>query len=406
MSRFPKMFWCVAFVLICGVSIYASSWSGFLGDNRDGHSSDKGLLKQWPGDGPQMLWSVDNIGSGWSSMAIVNGRIYTTGNSADNQELICLDLDGKELWRVIQGPKCSHGKYSGARSTPTVDGDRIYVTGGDGLVTCHEAKDGSLVWKRDMQKEMGGSVGGWRYSESVLVFGKLAVITPGGKNPVVALDKLTGKDIWKSDKEAKAGYSSCIAITEDGSSLIVNGSQSGLLFIDAKNGTEIYRHPFAVNNTANCPTPAYSDGFLFWSVGYGKGSVCLKVGNTAGKWSFDEAWTSKEMGAHPGNYVVAEGCTYGKGRGGLVCLDLKSGDVKWKERTAAGQSCYADGMVYSFADNGGRIVLIDPASPDSRVKGSFKVNGTGASWSHPVVTGGRLYLRYDTNLYCFDVKAK
>ena len=404
MSKVSRYICSAMFALLFAIPLLAGGWSGFLGDNRDGHSADTGLLKEWPAEGPKLLWKVDNIGPGWSSLAVSGDRLYTTGNSGESQEIICLDLDGKEIWRVTQGPKCDHKKYPGSRSTPVIDGDRLYVTGGEGLVSCHATKDGGLIWKRDMQKEMGGSVGGWRYSESVLILEKLAVITPGGKNPVVALDKMTGKEIWKSDKEAKAGYSSCIAITENGNTIIVNGTQSGLLFLDAKTGREIYRHPFAVNNTANCPPPAYSDEMLFWSVGYGKGSVCLKVENKGGNWSFDEAWTSKEMGCHPGNYVVADGCVYGKGRGGLVCLDLKSGDLKWKEQTAAGQACFVDGMVYSFADNGGRIALIDPAATGGRVKGTFKVEGTGASWAHPVVTGGRLYLRYDTNLYCFDVK--
>jgi len=291
---------------ITAASVHAADWTGFLGNNRDGHSPDTSLIKQWPESGPELIWKVDNIG-------------------------------------------------------------------------------------------------GWKYSESVLILDKLAIVTPGGKNPVVALDKMTGKEVWKSDKEAKAGYSSCIPVTQNGSTIIVNGTQSGLLFIDAKTGTEIYRHLFAVNNTANCPTPAYADGMLFWGVGYGKGSVCLKVSNSGGKWKFSEAWTSKDLNCHPGNYVVVDGCVYGKGRGGLACVDLKTGKTKWKERTGAGQACFADGMIYSFSDRGGRISLVDPSTTTDKVKGSFKVAGTGASWSHPVVINGRMYLRYDTNLYCFDV---
>lgn len=384
----------------------ADTWMGFLGNNRDGHSTDTGLLKQWPNGGPAMLWKVDNIGPGWSSMAVADGLLYTTGNSGEEQYLICIDINGKEKWRVAQGPKCSHGKYSGARSTPQVDGDRLYVTGGNGLVTCHKRSDGSIIWKRDMKSDMGGQVGGWLYAESVLILDKLAIVTPGGQNPVVALDKMTGKEVWKSDKSAQAGYSSCITIKEKGSTIIVNGSQSGILMIDAKTGQEIYRHPFAVNNTANCPTLAYTDGMLFWAVGYGKGAVCLKVNCQGGKWSFTEAWTSTELNCHPGNYVVVNGSVYGKGRGGLTCLDLKTGETKWKEQAGAGQVCYADGMLYSFADSGGKISLVDPSAAENRLKGSFSVEGTGASWSHPVVSGGRLYLRYDTNLYCFDVKKK
>jgi len=386
--------------------LLAADWPGFLGPNRDGHSPDSGLLKQWPEAGPALLWKVDNIGPGWSSMAVANGCVYTTGNADDVQMLICLGLDGKEKWRVVQGPKCSDGGYPGARSTPTVDGQRIYLTGGDGLVTCHSVTDGRILWQRDMKSEMNGNVGGWKYSESVLILDNLAIVTPGGSNAIVALDKTTGKEVWKSDISATAGYSSCMTITESGNTIIVNGSQSGLLMVDAKSGKQIHKHEFAVNNTANVPTPAYADGRLFWAVGYGKGSICLKVEHDAGRWSFTEAWQSGDFNCHPGNYVVAEGAVFGKGRGGLTCVDLKTGQTEWQDRVRAGQVCWADGMLYVFADSGGRISLVDPADPDSKTKGSFEVEGSGQSWAHPVVIDGRLLLRYDTNLYCFDVKAR
>jgi outer membrane protein assembly factor BamB len=195
-----------AFVLALLLGIFlplsaanAADWPGFLGPNRDGNSSAEGLLKQWPENGPTLLWKVENVGPGWSSMAVVDDRIYTTGNEGDSQMLICLDLEGNEQWRVEQGPKCSHRGYPGARSTPTIDGDRIYVTGGDGLVTCHSIDDGKILWKRHMKSEMGGKVGGWRYAESVLILDDLAIVTPGGENAIVALDKMTGEDVWKSD---------------------------------------------------------------------------------------------------------------------------------------------------------------------------------------------------------------
>lgn len=387
-------------------SMDAADWPGFLGPNRDGHSPDSGLLNQWPEAGPPLLWKVDNVGPGWSSMAVANGCVYTTGNEGDMQMLICLDLDGKEKWRTEQGPKCSHRNYAGARSTPTVDGERIYVTGGGGLVTCHSAAGGRILWQRHMKSEMNGRVGGWRYAESVLILDDLAIVTPGGPNAIVALDKLTGKDVWKSDVSAVAGYSSCLPVTEGGDTVIVNGSQSGLLVVDAATGNLVYKLDFATPNTANVPTPAYSDGFLFWAVGYGKGGVCLKVGHDSGEWSFEEVWRTADLNCHPGNYVVADGHVFGKGRRGLTCVNLQTGQTEWQERIRAGQVCWADGMLYVFSDSGGQISLVDPGAEGSRVKGSFAVEGTGRSWAHPVVVDGRLLLRYDTNLYCFDVKAK
>lgn len=394
--------------LLAASGACAADWPTFLGPNRDGCSPDTGLLKQWPPEGPKQLWNNEALGSGWSSVAVAGGLVYTTGNEGQNQVLICLDdKTGKKKWRAAQGPAASHNKYPGARATPTVDGDRIYLTGGNGLITCHSAKDGRILWKKDFRKDFGGKVGGWLYAESVTILGKLALVTPGGEHPVVALDKMTGNTVWKSDKPATAGYASLLPITLNNSTVLVNGTQSGLLVIDAKTGQEIYRNPFADGNVANAPTPAFSDGYLFWAVGYRKGGTCLKVANAGGTWTFEDAWKTADFACHPGNYVLAQGRAYGKGKGGLVCADLKTGQTLWTERGGAGQVTWADGLLYSFADQGGKLTLIDPAAPEgSRVKGSLQVAGTGNSWSHPVVVNGRLYVRYDTNLYCFDVKAK
>ena len=398
----------MALAALCGTLAVGAAWGqwpGWLGPQRDGHSSDRGLARQWPDDGPKLLWKVDNLGPGWSSLAVVDDRIYTTGNDGENQMVLCFDTQGKQRWKVPQGPECRHKSYPGARSTPTVDENRIYVTGGNGLVTCHDAADGHILWRRDMN-EMGGKVGGWLYAESVLILGNLAVVTPGGSQAIVALDKHSGKDVWRSDASATAGYSSCIAIADQGSTIIVNGSQSGLMAVDAKTGKKLWANEFAARNTANVPTPAYADGCLFWGVGYGKGGICFKVNHAAGKWSFQEAWTTKDLSCHPGNYVVAQGRIYGKGKG-LVCVDLKNGRTLWSESAvAAGEVCWADGMLYVFSDTGGKAFLVEPSDAGAKIAGKLKVAGTGKSWAFPVVAGGRLYLRYDTNLYCFDVKAK
>lgn len=399
----------VAFALLATSALAApqdGQWPGWLGPQRNGHSPDRGLVKSWPEGGPKLLWQSDVVGPGWSSMAIVDGRLYITGNVDDSQMLFCFDASGKLVWKVPQGPRCSHGKYPGARSTPVIDGDRLYVTSGDGLVTCHAIADGKVIWKRDMKRDFNGKVGGWLYAESVLILDKLAIVTPGGAAGVVALDKATGNDVWKSNFGITAGYSSCLPITEGGSTIIVQGSQSGIFALDAKTGQKIWSNEFAANNTANVPTPAYENGLLFWGVGYGKGSICFKVTQADGKWTFEEAWTNKDLGAHPGNYVVANGRVYGKGRG-LVCVELKTGKTLWTERNVgAGQVAFADGLLYVMADSGGQVSLVEPNDTGGKVVGKFKMPGTGSSWSHPVIVGGRLYLRYDTNLHCYDVKAQ
>ncbi len=384
----------------------AADWPTFLGASRDGCSQETGLLKRWPDGGPKLLWKNDAVGEGWSSVAVVGKRLYTTGNAGGNVMLICLDVaTGREIWRAAQAPAARHGKYSGARATPTVDGDRIYLTGGNGELTCQRTADGRMLWRKDLRKDFGGKVGGWLYAESVSVLGKLAVVTPGGEHPVVALDKITGEPVWRSDVPAIAGYSSWVPITVDGETVLVNGSQSGLIVIDPRDGKELFRHSFAANNVANAPTPAFSDGYLFWAVGYNKGAICLTVTRSGGAWRFEEAWTSHDFTCHPGNYVVAAGRIYDKGRGGLVCADLKSGAKLWSEHVGAGETIWADGRVYSYSDAGGKMTLVDPDAADGRTVGFVQVAGNGNSWAHPAIADGMLYVRYDTNLYCFTLKA-
>jgi outer membrane protein assembly factor BamB len=174
--------------------------------------------------------------------------------------------------------------------------------------------------------------------------------------------------------------------------------------VNAKNGSLLWSNPFAADNTANCPTPAYSDGHVFWANGYGKGGVCMKLGRGG---AASEAWTTRDMVCHHGGYVIHEGHIYGNNEGGWACLDLKSGEKKWGERAVGkGSLCWADGMLYLFSESNGQGALAT-CSPDGlKITGRVQVRGTGPSWAHPVVVGGRLYLRYDTNLYCFDVAGK
>jgi len=392
-----------------GPAAATAYWPGWLGPNRDGLSPDKGLLKQWPEDGPSLLWKTDTLGSGWSSVAVVDGHIYTTGNRDRKQMLLCLDMKGRDVWRVQHAPEASHHTYKAARCTPTVDGRRVFATAGNGLVTCHDTANGKLIWQRNMEAEMGGKVGGWRYAESVLILGERAVVTPGGPNAIVALDKATGEEAWKSDAAVtKATYSSCITIAgRDGATLIVNGTRSGLLAVDAATGQKVWSHPFAEHN-ANVPTPLYSDGYLFWAVGYGKGEICFKVGQADGKWTFEEAWSGNDFNCLLNNYVIADGRIYGNSRGnkGLLCKDLKTGEALWiLPGIPTCQVTWADGMVYVFSDRGW-ATLVQPSGDQPRVTGRVEVTGDGRSWAYPVVIGGRLYLRYDTNLFCFDLREK
>jgi outer membrane protein assembly factor BamB len=189
--------------------------------------------------------------------------------------------------------------------------------------------------------------------------------------------------------------------------LIVTGTRAGIACFSLKTGQALWSNDWCTGNTANCPDPAYSDGHVFWANGYRKGGICLKLEASGDKVSADEAWTTDEMVCHHGGYIIHEGYIYGNHNAGWSCLNLKTGERKWHERAVGkGSLCFADGMLYLFSERGGKAALATCSPEGLTVKGNVTVEGSGPSWAHPVVIGGRLYLRYAENLYCFDVKAK
>ena len=384
----------------------AGEWPGWRGPNRDGKSPDTGLLKEWPEGGPPLLWKVNTIGTGFSSVAVSGGTVYISGDVNDKLVLFAFDMDGKPKWQVPID-KAWTSDPGGARSTPMVDGGKVYLVSGHGTVACVDAKTGKPVWGKTM-REFGGSPGGWGYAESVLILGNLAIIKPGGSKCIVALNKATGQPAWTSQGFVGGPeYSSCLAFTFAKAPLVVTGTQKGLLCVSAVNGGVVWSNDFSTDNTANCPTPAYADGYVFWANGYGKGGICMKLSAAGRKMTADVAWKTRDMDCHHGGYVIQEGYIYGNNGGAWACLDLKTGDKKWQERgVGKGSMCWADGMMYLFGEDGGQAALATCSPEGMQVKGKFRVEGSGPSWAHPVVIGGRLYLRYASNLYCFDVKAK
>ncbi len=380
-----------------------SDWPGWLGPNRDGKSLDTGLLKQWPAQGPRLLWKADGIGVGFSSVAVTGGRVYISGDRDGKLTISVFDLDGKPLWTTDHGQ--GRGGPNGSRSSPVIDDGNLYLINGQGTIGCYDATDGEKKWSRDA-KEFGGSPGNWGYAESALIHNNLAVFKPGGKSCIVALDKTNGQTLWESTGfDAGPEYGSCIAVTFQGRPMIVTGTRRGIVAVDADNGSLLWSNDFSARNTANCTTPAYADGYVFWANGYGKGGVCLKLNREDGKVTADVAWSTKDMVCQHGGYVIHEGHIYGNHGGGWACLDLRTGEKKWSE-TAVGKGslCFADGMLYLFSENRGQAGLGACSPQGLQLRGKLEVEGSGKSWAHPVVVGGRLYLRYDTNLYCFDVK--
>jgi outer membrane protein assembly factor BamB len=405
--RLPKV---AVLLMVCVFSIaslgQSDDWPCWRGPNRDGKSADTGLLKEWPDGGPPLLWRVRGIGEGYSTVAVTGGLIYTTGNVGGKLVLFAFDMGGAPKWKVTVD-KAWTKSQPGSRSTPTIDGDRLYILSVNGLLASFNAKTGEANWSKPLSR-YGGRPDAWGYAESVLIYDNLAIVKPGGRSCVVGLDKMTGQVVWQS-KGFTAGpeYSSCVPFVYQDVPMVATGTQQGIVCVSPKTGRVLWSNNFAAKNTANCPDPVYWDGYVFWANGYGKGGICLKLNVSGETVSAEQAWTSKNMDCHHGGYIIHEGYIYGNHAGGWSCLDLKTGERKWNERAVGkGSLCFADGMLYLFSETAGKAALATCSPTGLSIKGNLTVEGSGPSWAHPVVTGGRLYLRYADNLYCFDVKAK
>lgn len=387
----------------------SADWPQFRGPNRDGVSEETGLLKAWPKDGPTLVWTATGLGGGYSSVSVAGERIYTLGNKGNTTYVVAIQRDsGKVRWSSELGPA---GGNLGC--TPTVEGTRIYALGQAGDLVCLDAA-GKRLWRRNLHQDFGGVCGGWQYCESPLVDGDRLIVTPGGKSAtMVALAKDSGKELWKCAipvERNEAGYSSVVIAEVGGVRQYVQLINGGLVGV-ADDGRFLWKYEKLGPNTANIPTPIVFGDQVFASAGYGKGGALLKLTAdgtevSAAETYFNQRLTNKHGGViRIGDYVYGD--TDDQGR--PFCADVKSGKVLWK-RDGQGNGrgsasvTYADGHLYFHYENG--VIALVEASPDGyKETGSFRVPKTsGASWAHPVVCAGHLYLREGDLLYCYDVR--
>lgn len=396
----------VALTLCVGLSL-AADWPQWRGPNRDGRSPDKGLLKSWPDGGPNLLWKAMGLGSGFSSPAVVGDTVYISGDTGEDLILSALDLKGEVKWRKEHGAGWAGSRSPGAMGSPVVDEGKVYLLSAHGMLKCYDAQDGSAEWEVDITGPLGGRVPGYGYSESPLVYKSMVIVTPGGRNCIAALNKRNGSTVWTSSGlNDPAGQASCIAVEFQGLPLIVQMTGKGMVGVDARGGEFLWRCDRAVSGAA-CASPAYADGYCFGATGYGNGGACVQLSVEGGAIRATQVWETKEMICHHGGYVIHEGHLYGNHLNGWNCLDLATGQKKWSGNgVGKGSICYADGMLYTYGESGGWMGLVR-ADPDRfEETGQFRVPGRGQSWAYPVVISGRLFLRYDDVLYCYDVRGK
>lgn len=390
-------------------------WPQWRGPNRDGVSKEKGLLEVWPADGPKLLWETKGIGRGYSSVSVAGGRVFTIGDRKRECAVIAFDeATGKELWAT----RIANAQGDGPRCTPTVDGDRVYALSRQGELVCLGVEKGDVRWRKNYKADLGGRMmSGWDYSESVLIDGDKLICTPGGEDAALAaLNKLTGEVIWKAavPKAGGAGYASVVVAEVGGVRQYVTLLRRGIVGVDARDGRFLWGYNRIANGTANIPTAIARGDLIFTSTGYGTGAALLQlIPNNAGIEVKERYFLrGNVLQNHHGGMVLIGDHVYG-GHGhsnGLpFCLHLESGKFAWGPDRGPGDRSaavvYADGHLYYRYENG--VMALVEATPQAyRVKSSFRLpRYTGTpSWPHPVVANGRLYIRGNDVLLCYDVK--
>jgi outer membrane protein assembly factor BamB len=409
-------------LLLLPLAVRADDWPQWRGPNRDGVSKETGLLKEWPKDGPKLLWKNEMVGGGYSTPSIVGDRVYLMGDKNDQEYLMALDAKtGKEVWTTAIGKIGANPKgmnYPGPRSTPTVDGDLMYVVGSDGDLACVEKTKGDIKWKKNLKTDFAGKVGQWAYAESPLIDGDLVICTPGGKEATLAaLNKKTGETVWKCavPQGDAAGYGSVMVLQTAGGHEYVQFLAGGVVGVDAKTGKFLWRYDKTKDFAATIPTPVVHGDSVFTSTSSnGSGLVRVKAGKDAV--TAEEVYYNKTKlngigtAVRVGDYLYA---TDSKNQ--LVCMDFKTGEVKWSDPSVGSAAlCYADGLLYVRGQGGNGfgsekpsfVALVEATPTGYKERGRFEQpqHGNRPAWPHPVVANGRLYLRDQGVLFCYDVK--
>jgi len=403
----------VAGLIVSVIALNAQSsvdWPQWRGPDRNGISKEIGLLSQWPRSGPPVAWSAAMLGAGYGSIAVQGDRVYVQGMRNRQSVVSTLNrADGKLVWVRILGPAGDNDRGPGPRSTPTIDGDRVYVLSETGDLACLRVADGSVIWQRNILKEFRGDNPYWLLSESPLIDGNNVIVTPGGRGAgVVALDKMSGKTVWASKELSDgAGYSSPIIADVGGVRTIMTFTADAGVGVRASDGKLMWRNTTAANGTANIATPVYSDGKVFFTSSYGAGAALLGLRAAGNEVRAQEIYSTRDMKNHHGGVVLVNGYIYGFNDSILTCLEFASGKMVWRDRSVGkGAVTYADGHLYILSED--NIVGLVEATPAGyREKGRFTIADQGLpSWAHPVVSGGRLYIRNQGTLTGYDVRAR
>lgn len=408
----------LCFLALC-LSSFADDWPQWRGPDRNGISSETGLLKSWPKDGPPLRWKIANAGSGYAAPSVLGDHIYMLGNDGLENEFVAAYsvADGHRAWTAKLGnvgnPK-QNPSFPAARSTPTVENDTLYALSSDGDIAAVDRATGKVRWQKNARTEFGGKPGEWAYSESPLVDGDTLVCTPGGSEAtLLALNKKTGEVLWKSilPEHDAAGFASAIIVNFGGTKQYVQLLEKGLVGVDAKSGHLLWRYSKPISRYgANIPTPLAADGYIYVASA-GTGGGLAKLMAKDGAVSAEEVYFESKLPTAIGGVVKVGDSLYGTTVQALLCIDFKTGAVKWEDRAiGAAAICFADDRLYLHGENGS-VALVEPSAGAYREAGRFtppdqpqRRNQMEKSWAYPVVANGNLYIRDHGTLWCYNIK--
>ena len=420
MKRLKIKLFTAIILFLFSISAFAQTIQ-WRGENRDGHFNETGLMQSWPEGGPELLFSVEGIGKGFSMPVVYDGIIYVTGNKDSMDYLSAVDLEGNIKWNVPFG----HAWYEGnteSRSTPTIVEDRAFVISGSGVVACLDTEAGDIIWSVEGFKKFEGRHGEWGIAESPLVIDNKVIYTPGGnKTTVVALDKNTGETLWmtKSLKDTTA-YVSPILVEYGGKKIIVGVTASFIYGVDAKDGTFLWSYKYYDLETPlwhvwapviNCISPIYHEGHIYVTSGYNHVGLMLELNEESTDVNF--VWKDSVLDCHHGGVVLINGYIYGSNwinnsTGNWCCIDWNTGKHMYeREWECKGSIITAENLLYCYDERRGNVALVEATPEDFNIISSFRIRqGTGPHWAHPSINDRKLFIRHGEVLMVYDIRDK
>jgi outer membrane protein assembly factor BamB len=392
-------------LITCAV-VFSQEPTKWRGPEGNGIYPEKGLLKVWPQNGPEILWAYEELSEGHSSPVIYGGSIYIPSMISGTGYIFKLSMDGKLIWKAPYGSEFTES-YPGSRATVTVAGDLLYMLSGTGKLACMNASDGKIRWSKDLFKDFDGTNIKWGLNETVLVDGDILYCTPGGKkHNVIALNRFNGELVWASaGKGELSAYCSPLLINFPNRKLLVTHTASSIIGIDASNGKMLWSYPWPNQWSVHANTPVYNEGMLFCFSGYGQGAVMLELKGEG--LTFTKKWDNKTLDSRIGGAVLVDGYIYGSGdkTRSWQCLDWATGEQKYASTDIAkGVVIYADGMLYCYSERG-ELALVESNPSGFNVRSKTSVtHGSGQHWAHPVIHDGILYLHHGSALIAYKIK--